>query len=172
MPWTIIGRMSRTVARLRFATHRYIWRSRPDVGQAHLCCSRADFGHAVGLCTVQHALTTGWVQSPACFKTALDNVVWVHFVVGPCAVSFGTSYVGGPNGGQVLQRGQLDNSLVPVPSYACTAKRHVEGADGPPDAKQRSSDGCSSVRLPPWRPSGKSPGYSKPRRDLHLKAEW
>ena len=161
VPWTTIGRMSSTFARLRFATHSHLWCSRPDVGRltsgSQGLISATLWVPArcpVIVCILQYALTTGWVQSGASclFRSALVSVVSFHVVVGPSLLD-GTAPVGGPDARRVLQCGQPDNSLVRVLSYVCTAKIHVEGADGPSDAKQRSSDGCSSVRPRTWRPS-------------------
>ena len=97
------------------------------------------------------------------------SAVSFHVVVGPSLLD-GTAPVGGPNGGQVLQRGQTDNSLVRVPSYACTA---IDMSRVPMDRrqakKQRRLQLCETSAE---EALAESPGNSKPRRDLHLKAEW
>ena len=126
------------------ATHRYIWRSRPDVGRltsgAHGLISATLCVPArcpVIVCILQYALTIGWVQSGASclFRSALMSVVSFHVVVGPSLLD-GTAPVGGPDAGQVLQRGQPDNSLVRMPSYACSAKNMSRPMDHQTPSKE------------------------------------
>ena len=97
------------------ATHRYLWCSRTDLGQ------RISGAHElISVTLLVPALCLDiWLGPITClFRSALVSVVSFYVVVGPSLFD-GTALVGGPTAGQALQRCQVDNFLVPVPSFAC-----------------------------------------------------
>ena len=90
----------------------------------------------LGTCLPPAIRLDKWLGSITCpFRSALVSVVSFHVVVGPSLLD-GTAPFGGPDAGQVLQRGQPDTSLVRVLSYGCTAKNMSRPMDHQTPSKE------------------------------------